>query len=316
MAVRREKITVLSRLRDVLEEHPELIGVTTRFGIAFGFGDKSVGDVCGRDGVDCGSFLAVCNYLIGSDFRDETISLPSLMGYLKKAHVYFLDYLLPAIRRKLIDAINRSPVDDVAFLLLKFYDEYVEEVRTHMHHENDEVFKYVGALMNGEINQKFRITDYSHGHGSMAEKLSQIKNIFIMHYRVKDNEVLTSGLMDIIECGKELERHCSIENDIFVPAVEDLEHSLKLKSLKEYAEKKEDYADSAKEKMTEREKEIIRCVARGMSNKEIASELCLSIHTVTTYRRNISSKLNIHSSAGLTVYAILEGLVDLQSISL
>ena len=74
-------------------------------------------------------------------------------------------------------------------------------------------------------------------------------------------------------------------------------------------------ADSA-ELLGEREKEIICCVARGMSNKEIADRLCISIHTVTTHRRNISSKLEIHSPAGLTVYAILNGLIDPNDINL
>lgn len=67
--------------------------------------------------------------------------------------------------------------------------------------------------------------------------------------------------------------------------------------------------------MTEREKDIIRCVAKGMANKEIASYLCLSIHTVTTYRRNISAKLEIHSAAGLTIFAILNNLINIRDVN-
>ncbi len=47
-----------------------------------------------------------------------------------------------------------------------------------------------------------------------------------------------------------------------------------------------------------------------MSNKEIAEQLCISVHTVTTHRRNICQKLEIHSPAGLTVYAILNNIID------
>lgn len=64
------------------------------------------------------------------------------------------------------------------------------------------------------------------------------------------------------------------------------------------------------------EKDIIKCVARGMSNKEIADKLFLSIHTVTTHRRNITAKLQIHSPAGLTIYAIMNNLVDISDINL
>ena len=238
------------------------------------------------------------------------------MSYLRKAHTHFLNFLLPSIRRKLIEAINCTDINDVAFLLLKFYDDYVQEVHNHMNHENDEVFRYVSDLLNGITNDQFRITDYSSNHSSMTEKLSQIKDLFIRHYHVKDNEILTSALFDIIYCGNELKNHCEIENKLFIPAVEKLEKSLKLsrhesinncKSVNE----KTNLLDS----MTEREKDIICCVAKGLSNKEIASQLCISIHTVTTYRRNISSKLQIHSTAGLTVFAILNDLVDIKDVN-
>jgi len=65
-----------------------------------------------------------------------------------------------------------------------------------------------------------------------------------------------------------------------------------------------------------REKEIIICIAKGLSNKEISDELNISINTVTTHRRNISSKLQIHSIAGITIYAIANGLVQMSEIEL
>ncbi|MDR1680908.1 MAG: LuxR C-terminal-related transcriptional regulator [Prevotellaceae bacterium] len=61
-----------------------------------------------------------------------------------------------------------------------------------------------------------------------------------------------------------------------------------------------------------REKEVIVCVVKGMTNKQIADTLCLSMHTVITHRRNISAKLQIHSTAGLTIYAIVNKLVDME----
>ncbi len=72
--------------------------------------------------------------------------------------------------------------------------------------------------------------------------------------------------------------------------------------------------DTEKKDLSVREKEIITLVVKGMTNKEIANELCLSIHTVITHRRNISTKLQIHSSAGLTIYAIINKLVDINEV--
>jgi len=69
-----------------------------------------------------------------------------------------------------------------------------------------------------------------------------------------------------------------------------------------------------REPLSDREIEIVTCVAKGLTNKEIADTLCLSIHTVITHRRNISRKLQIHSTAGLTIYAISNKLVDINDV--
>ena len=66
--------------------------------------------------------------------------------------------------------------------------------------------------------------------------------------------------------------------------------------------------------LSQREKEMVICVVKGMTNKEIAEKLFLSIHTVITHRRNISKKLQIHSAAGLTIYAIVNKLVELSEV--
>lgn len=77
-------------------------------------------------------------------------------------------------------------------------------------------------------------------------------------------------------------------------------------------EKKEE--TDSQEILSQREKEIVVCVVKGMTNKEIAESLFLSIHTVITHRRNISKKLQIHSAAGLTIYAIVNKLVELSDV--
>lgn len=73
---------------------------------------------------------------------------------------------------------------------------------------------------------------------------------------------------------------------------------------------------SSREPVSRREKEIIALVAKGMTNKEIADKLFLSVNTVITHRRNIARKLEIHSATGLTIYAIVNHLVDLSEIQL
>ena len=70
------------------------------------------------------------------------------------------------------------------------------------------------------------------------------------------------------------------------------------------------------ETLTDREKDIVAGVVKGLTNKEIADKLFISVNTVTTHRRNIAKKLNIHSPAGLTIYAIINNLVDIKEIKI
>lgn len=66
--------------------------------------------------------------------------------------------------------------------------------------------------------------------------------------------------------------------------------------------------------LTPRERDIIIGVVKGLTNKEIALELNISTHTVITHRRNIAKKLQIHSPAGLTIYAIVNNLIELKDV--
>lgn len=72
--------------------------------------------------------------------------------------------------------------------------------------------------------------------------------------------------------------------------------------------------EADKDTLSQREKEIVAWVVKGLTNKEIAEKLYLSVHTVNTHRRNIARKLEIHSPTGLTIYAIVNHLVDLADI--
>lgn len=305
-------------MRELIRDNNLLLMAISRFNIAFGFGDSTIREVCADNGVDTDTFLAVCNLISGRDYSSFTISLPSIMGYLERAHTSFVDVTLPKIRHHLIEAINYSDTDDAAFLLMKFFDDYVIEVKRHMEHENNDIFGYVERLLAGEVDEDFDISKFSVNHGHMASKLKELKDIFIYHYNQKDNARLSSVLLDIIICERDMMSHFDIENRLFVPAVEKLEGTLRSR-LETGDIPSGDASDDEEPQLSvlgEREKDIIRCVAQGMANKEIADALCLSVHTVATHRRNISSKLGIHSTAGITIFAILHHLVDIKDINL
>lgn len=304
------------KMRDLVKDNSALILVMGRFGISLGFGDKSVREVCRMHHVNENTFLEVVNFVSSKDYNYESVSLPSLIGYLKQAHEYYLDFNLPNIRRKLIDAIDCSGTDELAMLILKFYDEYVTEVRKHMEYENDVVFSYVEQLSQGFLNRNFTISNFAGKHTPIGYKLKELKDIIIRYYPEKNNYQLNQVLLEIILSEQDLTSHCMIEDKLFVPAVKLIEQQLKKSGQIQYTDETDSESiDKDKlEVLSDREKDIIICVAKGMNNKEIADYLYLSVHTVTTHRRNISNKLQIHTTAGLIIYAIANKLVNIEEI--
>lgn len=305
-------------MRSLINDNSQLLMVINRFGISLGFGEKSVDEICEEQSVDAETFLAVANFISGYTESAENLSIPSLINYLKRAHSFFLDYNLPTIRRRLIDSIDYSDSEGMAQLIIKFYDEYVAEVRRHMEYENNVVFSYVDSLLEGHLDDEYTIQSFADKHNHIEPKLNELKNIIINYYPERGNDQLTSVLFDIVSCERDLSSHCQVEDFLFIPAVEILEDEIRTKG---YVHNPSDRVVAGNdnerlELLSSREKDIVICVTRGLSNKEIADHLNLSIHTVATHRRNIAAKLQIHSTAGLTIYAIANKLVNLKDIKL
>lgn len=314
-----ENYRAADKLSYVLSKDYRLLQVMSRFGISLGFGEKSILEVCRQCGVDTYTFLAVINYVKNgaedSVQRIDNVNVESLLNYLKKTHAYFLDYLLPNIRFHLLNAIDCSVKNEIAFLVLKFFDEYVEEVRVHMEYEETTVFKYVQQLIDNESVTAERGQLMSRHHDKMENKLKELKNLFMQYYpQTENNERLNSVIISIYQAEEELSIHCLVEDNLFTPAVKRLEHQVK--SRKNFtASASVDNEPAVENQLSEREKEIVVCVAKGLANKEIADSLCLSVNTVTTHRRNIARKLQIHSPAGITIYAIVNKLVTLDEVN-
>ena len=222
------KYRATDKMSDLICDNYSLLMVMSRFGLSLGFGDKTVRDVCEAQGVDYRTFLAVANFISEDqctyDEDSTDFSLAALMDYLKRAHTYFLDFNLPAIRRKLIEAIDCSAPDGVAMLILRYFDEYAKEVRRHMEYENEAVFTYVDGLLDGRLDDRFSIATFVSKHNSIDTKLKELKNIIIKYYpETGNNNLLNAVLFDIFNCEQDLASHCRVEDFLFVPVVRQLE---------------------------------------------------------------------------------------------
>ena len=300
------------KMIDIISDNYTMLQGLNAFGIRLGFGDKTVEEVCMEQGVDSYTFLTVVNYLINGytpKESDEKISVSTLLEYLRASHRYFLDFQLPNIRRKLEETLLQG--DSLASLIMRLYDEYARDVTHHMKYEEKTLFPYVEALLAGEERPNYNVAIFSKNHSDTTAKLQELKHI-IIKYLPQDgltNNQLTATLFDIYNVEEWLSNHSNVEDMVFVPAIRLLERKVKTDNTSAKISQIINSVDST-ETLSEREKEIIVCLVQALSNKEIASHLFISIHTVITHRRNISRKLQIHSLAGLTLYAIANNLID------
>ena len=281
------------KICDLMSHEEDAIQIISRFGLEMGVGEQTIAQVCEAHGVHTPTFLAIVNYKV---FKQRAIpadiDVPTLQRYLHNAHTYFLDFRLPRLRRALIEAIiPADPTTKIPGLILRCYDEFVEEIRIHIEHEN-------AGLYEEHVHDDERITS----------KLTEIKNLIIKYYPSANNQsaityLLISVMSDLWHTEQDFADHCAIEDDILRPTLTN-HRSRKSKEIKQ----------QETEELSDRERDVLIQVVHGLSNKEIADVLCISTHTVISHRKNIARKLNIHSTAGLTIYAIVNKLVDISSL--
>ena len=309
------------KMISLIRDNYDLLQSLGSFGINLGFGDKTVRETCEDNNVDTYTFLAVVNYTINGygEFEDDTqLSVPTLLQYLEACHAYFLEFQLPYIRRELSESLDEN--DSLGRLILRFYDEYAHEIKRHMQYEQKTLFPYVKSLIDGPPANDYNVETFSKHHGATDKKLRELK-LLIIKYLPQDglhNNQLTATLHDIYENEVWLRQHAEVEDHIFVPAIRRLEQITKQNDVSRNISGMVFGSAQAQnpDALSDREKDVIISLVQGMSNKEIADHLCISINTVITHRRNIARKLQIHSPAGLTIYAIVNGLVDISTVKL
>ena len=285
------------KICDLMAHEEDAIQIISRFGLEMGVGEQTIAQVCELHDVHTPTFLAIVNYKVfHQKALPDDIDLPTLQRYLQNAHNYFLNFRLPRLSRALIEAIiPADPTTKIPGLILRCYDEFVDEIRTHIEHENAGLYE-----------------EHEHDDERITGKLTEIKNRIIKYYPTQQTSMegtvtytLISVMSDLWHTEHDFADHCAIEDDILRPAM------IKAKARK--IQPKGDKTPETEE-LSEREKDVLIQVVRGLSNKEIADVLCISQHTVISHRKNITRKLNIHSTAGLTIYAIVNKLVDLNTL--
>ena len=243
-----------------------------------------------------------------TNISEPKVDIQTLLSYLKRMHKYFLCEQFPRLRQQLYDSLP----ENISGAILRYYDTYVDEVSHHMQYEEETLFNYLPRLMvsseaaTAAPQYEANSTLYQH-HDDIELKFREFSAIFHKYFPAHLlTPALSRAIDDLAIVEEDLLIHCLVEDRIFMPEVHKLGNHQSLPA----------NTVVPSEPLSEREQDVAVCVAKGLSNKEIAEQLYLSVNTVTTHRRNIAKKLNIHSSAGIAIYCIVNRLIDIDDINI
>ena len=283
------------KMAELLERDSSLLGVFARMGLNFGYGDATVEDVCTSADIDAATFLIICKVYSDDSYRpspEEFVDADNgvIVTYLSRSHDYYINVAL----KDLAADIGRMmfPCEEAhQKVIWKFFTDFKEELLKHFEYEEKNVFPYVTGP-----GEKVPLGSYEEDHSGTEETLEDLKNLVMTHLPTSaDQQEAFKVLSGITSLQSDIRKHILLE-----------ETALEGRSNKEVS--------SDDDTLSPREKEILVCVAKGMLNKEIADANNISIHTVITHRKNISRKTGIKTVAGLTVYALLNNLIDINTI--
>lgn len=312
MLIQQNLFSTGCKFADVLDRNPSILDILSRMGIRLGFGEATLEEVCSLNGLDADTFCLICNVYTFEDFTPsmEDISqgrITDVVRYLRSSHTYYLSTELVNLERSIEELIRPCSAKQQR-VIWKFFTDYKDELQKHFAYEECEVLPYIQGLLFGRDTSGYSIARFEENHSNVDEKLSDLRNLVMKSLPPECDDFLTSQLLkDVIHLQKDLACHTRVEDDLLTPMVRFLEHPQSF--TREISR-----AKAEKEDLSDREKEILVCVAKGMINKEIADKYCISIHTVISHRKNITHKTGIKTVAGLTVYALLNGLIDINTV--
>lgn len=304
-----------SKVADLLDSDPRLLTVLTRLSLRGSYGEKTIAELSAGAGLNPLSvsllFRIYSNPEVAPTAEElGSLAISDILLYLHNSHSYYLSEALINIEQRIEQLIAPcSPAQKSS--ILHFLAGYKSELESHFVLEEERVIPYVEELLLGRSKPDFSIDSFEDHHSNADAKLSDLKRLIIKSLPQQcDDSQRDSLIRFLFWLQNDLRVHTQIEDEVLVPFARLLENphrrSLSHRSAPELP--------SESNELSEREKQILVSVAKGLINKEIADLHHISINTVITHRRNITRKTGIKTVPGLTVYAILNDLIDINSI--
>jgi regulator of cell morphogenesis and NO signaling len=287
-------------MSEVVEEYPSLIPVINRFGIRLGLGDSTAMETCTKHDINIDFFITMINTFLNRNYFPEKklqgFHLTQIVDYLTKTNHYYLHSQLPNIERHLRWFISESdPENESPALIGKLFDTFKDRLQKRIETDEHEWFPHIIELCGKQTKNKtltYLPTTPSDQEEPVEALITDLKHIIIKHLSGDYNENLCYAVIVAINTlHTDIKQHNRIRYRILSPVVAGMEKE-------------------SNKNLSSREIEVLRQIVKGETNKEVADHLCISLNTVLTHRKNITSKLGIKTIPGLTFYAITNGVIS------
>lgn len=315
-------------IEQIIREDHRLLPIIKNFGFQLGFRNLSIKEACIQYNIDIPVFLSVINFIhlqpkepfIGP-YPKAAKKLYTLYHYLQCSLNSILQYRLPHVRRKLIEATDYSGRNQTSYIFLKTFLSLSILIKQYSIFETTEIQAYIEYLLQnhflsqnqniGKLMPKQKIYQKK-----IQEKITDLIQIIIKDYdNKKNNQLMNETLLQLFTLEEEFKYHYLIEEKLFLPCIQQIEESNSIQ-IKILQKRKGKDSNTKFCQLSEREKQVIHLVTQGLSNRQIAEKLLISINTVLTHRRHINKKLKIHSPTELTLHALSNGLISINELNM
>lgn len=211
---------------DLINQDYDILPVLSRFSLPLGFGTKSIGELCSEAGINTEAFLLIVNFLLSGQIDPELmarVTPTDVTDFLHNSHTYYLEYKYPHIRTNMLAALDPAHAD-INPIIIKYFDDYIGQVREHFRYEEEKVFPYVRLLAEGQPDGQYNISIFTRHHDhKVEENLAELKNIILRYYSTSMPHRMYDVLVDLYNCEADLTQHAHIEDNILVPLIASLE---------------------------------------------------------------------------------------------
>jgi DNA-binding CsgD family transcriptional regulator len=291
-----EFLTSSSILSESVSNNLLLIPVLSRFNIKLGLGDKTIAAVCDENHINTGFFLSILNTYLNEDYFPEKklqeFNIELVSDYLKQTDAYYIHAQIPNIEKHLNAFISLSDPNNTQLeLIRKLFQRFKAELTT--------------RINNGILDDD----------NSLA-LLLDLKNILIKHISGSFNENLCYAVVFAVDSLlSDLGKHNRIRDKILKPMIRNLEEA-GIDDWQVIVSPDNSLLCDNTRTLSARELEVLKLVAMGLLNKEVADRLNISLNTVLSHRKNITSKLGIKTVSALIFYCISHGYISADEIEI